>query len=175
MGEITKLKGTPRIPANQVRSINAIHQDEHCDIADAKRTTLVSPDGILKVDVVTDAQGKHRLAVDANIGDISFGDLIVDVAQPDTCDIQNHVVVTANAEFSLNLPDKTKRFNVTIRDCNGTMNIACGTGETGTKFKKIPMGAEYSSGNVDLPDNSKVFLRVSKAGAVVELESWYVA
>ena len=170
-GPPSYVKGTPYIPGNQVRSINAIHNDEHCDIADAKRVNLVSPDGKFKVDVITDTFGVHRLAVDTVV---SVGDLIVDVSEPDKCEIQNHTVVTANTEFSLDLPDKTKRFTVTVRDCGGVLRISCDAGETDTKYKKVPMGVEYCSGPVDLPDNSKVYLQVNKVGAIVELESWYV-
>ena len=167
---MSALKGTPTIPGNKIRSVTAMQQDEHCDIADAKRSSLVSPDGAVKVDVLTDSSGVHRLAVDA---DVNVGDIDVDIVNPNACDIQNHTVVLANSEFSLNLPNGTKRFSVTIRDCNGIMHVACGIGETGTKYKKVPMGVEYDSGPVDLPDNSKVYLRVTNAGAVVELESWY--
>lgn len=168
------LKGTPTIPKNKVRSATAMLQDEHCDTADAKRVSLVTPDGLHKVDVIQDSKGIWRLAVDGQFtveGDV---DVSVDIANPTTCEMQNHTVVTANSEFSLDLPDGTKRYNISVRDCGGVMRVACNAGETSSDYKKVPLGVEYTSGPVDLPNSSKVYLQVNKAGVVVELESWFV-
>ena len=170
----TKVKGTPVIPKNKVRSITAMQQDEHCDVADARRTSLVSPDGEVKVDVLTDSNGVHRLAVDIE-GDINLnGDVNVDIARPDTPIIQNFTIPVANTEYALALPDNVKRFNISIRGCHGCLRIAHGIGETNTSYKKVPMGAEYSSGEIDMPDNSFIYIQADKAGAIIELESWYI-
>lgn len=121
------------------------------------------------IDSVVDTNGVNRLAVDTSL---SVDNVNVDIQNPTACSIINHTVVTEDEEFVLSLPNNTKRYTISVRDC-AIMRVACGVGKTATEYIEVPMGGQYSSGDVDMPDSSSVYLQVDTAGAIVQVESWY--
>ncbi len=129
----------------------------------AMRASLVDVMG----DKITSA---NPLPVDATL---NIGDLMVDVQHPTAPTIVNHTIVTANTEFSLALPDDTKRFKLKVRDGKANLKMAFATGEiAASRFVKIRKGFWQEEGDMDLPDSFSIFLESDKSGEVIELLSW---
>ena len=101
------------------------------------------------------------------------GDLNVDIAHPTQATIVNQVVAAANTEFSIALPNDTKRFKVHVRNGAAVLKFAMAAGEIAAdRYIKIRRGFWQEEGELDLPDNSRIYLECNKAGVTVELISW---
>lgn len=92
---------------------------------------------------------------------------------PDTQNIQNINVANANTEFSINLPDNTKRYFIRVRDDLAKGRIAFGVGETSTKYWTFTRGTTFDSSALNLPINSTIYMQVNKPDQVIEVISLF--
>lgn len=155
------IKVTPR---------NLIEQNVYEEKPQAKRICIVDECGE-KIGAVTDSEGIRRLAVDAEVS-LNVDNIVVDISNPTTPRIINHTVVTANTEFSIALPDKTKVYTVSSRESNAKIRLAFESGKTATEYITIKYGNTWNSGDVDLPDGTIIYLQSTKAGVVIEVQPW---
>jgi hypothetical protein len=92
---------------------------------------------------------------------------------PDTQAIQNISVPNANTEFSINLPDGTKRYFVRVRDDGAKGRIAFVAGQTNTNYWTVNRGTVFDSDSLDLPINTTIYMQLNKPDQVVEVISLY--
>ena len=101
------------------------------------------------------------------------GTFDADIELPNNQDIQNITVAAANTEFSVTLPNGTKHYRIKVRRGYAVAKLAFNAGETNTKYRQIDMGVTHESPNLDLPDNTILYLQTNKAGVIVEVMSYY--
>lgn len=100
-------------------------------------------------------------------------DLNVDIAHPTAPTIVNHTVIAADTEFFLTLPNGTKRFKIKVRDGKANLKMAFGAGEiAANRYIKVRKGFWQEEGDLDLPDNSRIYLEADKDSVTIELLSW---
>lgn len=92
---------------------------------------------------------------------------------PDTQEIQNISVVNANTEFSIALPDGTKRYFIKVRNHSAKGRIAFTTGETSTNYWGLTRGIVFDSEDINLPISTTIYMQLDKADQVVEVISLY--
>ena len=119
-------------------------------------------------------ENRFPVAVD---GDITTEvDVNVDITLPDTEDIQNISVAAANTEFKVDFPNKTKAYTLKIRDGQATARLGYNVGDTvAGPYVKLRKGSVYIVQDLDLPDNSSIYVQASKAGEILEVISLYIA
>jgi hypothetical protein len=123
---------------------------------------------VIPVDCVGDFYNENnRFPVDVE------GTFNADIESPNNQEIQNIPVVNANTEFSVNLPNGTKHYRIKVRRGYAIARLSFNAGETNTKYRQIDMGVTHESPNLDLPDNTKLYLQVNKAGVILEVMSYY--
>lgn len=94
----------------------------------------------------------------------------VDVEHPDTQQILNVPAPnTANTEFSISLPDNTKRYWLKVRKHSASGAIAFNPGETTTNYWTLERGSIFDSDRLDLPISSTIYIQINKADEVVEV------
>lgn len=143
------------LPKRQIRSIGAIEQHEHEDIASARRVLLVDQDG--------------NFIDDLNPLPIS-GTINVAVDSADTPTVFNLSVAMANTEYSQALPENTKKLLIKSRVHNATLQFSFEIGDSGTNFVTIPFGAFYESDGL-LLGSKTLYIRSSKA-TTIEILAW---
>jgi len=118
-------------------------------------------------------ENRFPVAVD---GDINANvDVNVDITLPNTEHVQNITIAAANTEFKVDLPDKTKAYTLKIRDGGATARIGYNLGDTAAgPYVKIRKGVVYIVQDLDLPDNSSIYVQASKAGEILEVISLYI-
>lgn len=142
------------IPKNQIRSINSINQDEHEDLADAKR--------VLPVDELGNPiNTENRFPVDAIIG----------TGAVTTPAIANIAVASSGVEFSYTFPDNTRQASLRVRDGNAKIQYAWETGKSGTEFITVQMGNIEVVEGINL-SNKTIYFQLSKGTKIVEIISY---
>jgi hypothetical protein len=86
--------------------------------------------------------------------------------------IFNLVVPAANTEVSQALPTDTRKFLIKVRDDLGAkMQLAFGSGQSGTTFITVGRGAIYVEDNVVL-SSVTLYFQLDRAGKTVEILAW---
>ena len=145
-----------KIRGNQVRSINAIQQDEHEDLADAKRVTLVDALGEF-------IDSGNRLPVDAIINVSSS-----DATEPE---IFNILVPLKDVETAQALSTNTRKFLIRVRTADSMLKLAFETGESATKFITVRYGSYYCEFGLNLV-NKTLYFQTTKDSKIVEILAW---
>jgi hypothetical protein len=139
-----------RIPNNQVRSINAIHQDEHEDLADAKRVLTVDELG-------NPINSSNRLPVDVIISAGASTPVIVNVP-----------VTDAWTEVSYAFAVNTNKVSMRVRGGDAKIQFAWEVGKSGTEFITVQMGNIEVIEGVEL-NGKTLYFQLSKGNKVVEI------
>jgi hypothetical protein len=82
--------------------------------------------------------------------------------------IYNSNITLANTEYSLTFPANTKQ--IMIKSRKGTIQFSFISGQSGTNYITIPLGASYKEEN--LGASLTIYFRSSKANDVLESISW---
>lgn len=143
-----------RIPRNQIRSINAIYQDEHEDAADARRVTLVDAFGEF-------INSSNRLPVD----------VIINSGAATTPKVVNVPVSNAWQEVSYNFANNTNKISMRVRDGYAKIQYAWEAGKSGTDFITVQMGNVETIEGVELQGKT-LYFQLSKGSKVVEIVSY---
>ena len=85
-----------------------------------------------------------------------------------TPDIVNVIALLANTEYSVILPDNTKRFMIKLRESDAVLNMKFSSGGS---YIEIKRGALYSDDQL-LTTSVTIYFEVSKPGKTVELLYW---
>lgn len=84
--------------------------------------------------------------------------------------IYNVAVTLANTEYSQVLATNTRRFSISIRGI-AELKLAYILGNSGTIFKKIPAGTEYTENDLDLTGVT-LYFQSPMASQTVEIIQW---
>jgi len=112
------------------------------------------------VNLVTSTTNGGKVGLDVNV--ISSGSVT-------TPFIENFVVVSANTETSLVLPNNTQ--NLIIKSRLGKLQIAFAAGQTSTKYLTLNKGANYVMDNLKT-SSLTLYLQSTVAGDIVEVHGW---
>lgn len=110
--------------------------------------------------LVTTTSSGGKVALDVNV---------VSAASVTTPFIENFVVVAANTEVSLAIPDNTQ--NLIIKSRLGKLQIAFAAGQTFTKYLTLNKGANYVLDNLRT-SSLTLYLQSTVAGDIVEVHGW---
>jgi hypothetical protein len=119
----------------------------------------------LGVDCYGDAWGKD------NPMPIS-GTFVVTGDEPTEQDIQNIPFAAANTEYTITLPNNTKRYQIRVRDDASKGRIAFVPGETATNYWTLTRGTIVDSYTMNLPINPLIYMSLDKPSQVVEVLAW---
>jgi len=78
----------------------------------------------------------------------------------------------ADTEFVINLPAKTKRYYIRVRNDEAKGKIAMAITETSSNYWTLTRGTIFDSQAMNIIPSSNIFMSVSKASVVVELISF---
>lgn len=85
-----------------------------------------------------------------------------------TAEIINVVALLANTEYSIPLPDNTKRFTIKLRETDAKLRVKFSSGGS---FLELKRGVSYTEENL-LTTSVTVYFETTKAGKTVELIYW---
>lgn len=86
--------------------------------------------------------------------------------------IVNSLATLANTEYSISLPDGTKKFTMKSRDYNTDIQFSYTATESGTTFITIPRCNEYENNNLLLDGTINIYYQVTKPNVTIEVEYW---
>lgn len=141
-------------PSNTVDIFKAVYEQEPTV---ALRNVLVDKIGV-------PISSANPLPIDGNIS-------VTLETTPNNQSVQNIVVVNANTEFTINLPDNTKRYFIRVRNNVAKGRIAFAPTETATKYWTLSRGTIFDSDSLNLPINSNIYMQVDKDNVTVEVLS----
>jgi hypothetical protein len=95
----------------------------------------------------------------------------VDIKDPNTMVIINTTLALKNTEYTIALPDDTKRYELTIRN-NAKINLAFVATETATNYKTIKAGNIWDSRPIDIPNSTTIYVRSNKDNTIIETVVW---
>ena len=100
------------------------------------------------------------------------GTIVVTNGEPTKIEMQNIPIAIANTEFTIDLPDNTKRYQISVRDHKSKGRIAFMPTETVTNYRTHTRGTITDSYNLNLPINSKIYMQIDQVPAVIEVMIW---
>jgi hypothetical protein len=95
----------------------------------------------------------------------------VDIQNPNTMEMINTTIALKNTEVSINLPDDTKRYEISIRN-SAKVQLAFVAGQTNTNFRTIFAGNDWNSGDIDIPNSTTIYVRSNKDNTIIETTVW---
>jgi hypothetical protein len=120
---------------------------------------------VMAVDCIGDPWGKDNpLPI--------LGTFIASSDAPTVQEVQNIPFAAANTEYTITLPDDTKRYQIRVRDDAAKGRIAFVAGETATDYWTLTRGTIIDSYVMNLPISSTIYMRLDKPSQVVEVMSW---
>lgn len=84
--------------------------------------------------------------------------------------------VNDNNEFTVDLPDNTKKYRIKVKQGKSRCVLAFLAGQTASNGDNIDIerGSYFLSPDLDLPNNSKLYLKVIHPNVVVEVVAWRI-
>lgn len=144
-------------------NIQASEQDRPTiTLQDHERAVYVEEPVVAKRSILVDELGRYYN--DNNPLPVEFGS-----GATESLRILNLNLVLSNTNYILTLPDKTRRFEIKLRDNQGPLRFydPINTAE----FITIPKGAVYSNDAI-LPNNFQITVQSSQANSVLEVLAW---
>lgn len=148
------------IPNNKIRTRNSIEQHEHEDSANARRVLIVDADG-------DPIDSSNKLPVEASF---NLNSLTVEIASATSPIIYNLNAALANTEYSIALPDDTRRYVIKARNAS-RIQFSFQALQSNTNFITIKPGNSWSENDLKL-DSKVLYFRVSKPNTSIELLIW---
>lgn len=84
--------------------------------------------------------------------------------------IVNPPAPLANTEYSFTFPPRTVRFTIAVRDGYAKMQISYNPTESGTVFRTVNMGNDYSA--EAQMGNKTIYFQVNRPNKIIEIEYW---
>lgn len=100
------------------------------------------------------------------------GTIVVSDGEPTEQEIQNVLFTLADTEYTITLPDNTKRYQIRVRNDSSKGKIAFVLGETSTNYWTLTRGTVVDSYSMKLPINSKIYMQLDKPNQTVEVMAW---
>lgn len=91
---------------------------------------------------------------------------------PTVQQIQNIPFTLANNEYTITLPDNTKRYQIRVRKDTAQGRIAFTPGQTSTNYWTLTRGTIVDSYEMNLPINPLVYMQVDREDQVIEVRAW---
>lgn len=101
-----------------------------------------------------------------------IGSVISTGNDPTVQQIQNISMPLANTEYTISLPDNTKRYQVRVRKHAAEGKIAFISGDTSTNYWTVHRGTVVDSYTMNLPISSVFYMQTNKASQTVEVRAW---
>jgi hypothetical protein len=150
------MSGNP-IRLNKVKSPGNIQQDEHQDLADAKRVILVDEDG-------NEHNDSNPVPVE---GELSVN---LDSSNPGSIEIQNVNLLLKNVEYSIVIPEKTIKWRIRARN-KSRLQWSLTATESSTNYWTVIPGNTDGEDTVFL-EGKVLYIQASKDNEVVEFRAW---
>lgn len=100
------------------------------------------------------------------------GTIVTTSNDPTIQRVQNIALTIANQEYTIDLPDGTKRYYLRIRGDMAKGRLAFIPTETATEYTEMTRGNSIDSHFMDLPINSKLYFSADKANMILEVVTW---
>jgi hypothetical protein len=100
------------------------------------------------------------------------GTFVITSDAPTIQRVQNVAMAVANQEYTITLPDGTKRYQIRIRDHASKGRLAFIPTETATNYWEITRGTIIDSYSMNLPINSMFYVSADKANMTLEVLAW---
>lgn len=140
-------------------------RDDNIQVGDLNKTAQVEIINTSLGEVVS--IGSALPVGNNNIGKVS----IADTPYVSSCNIQNISLTDADTEYSISIPNGTKKFNISLQDFDSTCALSIAYLSSATNVIKAPGDIGYYIDGLN-SNNMTVYVKASIAGKVLQLEAW---